>query len=98
MKMTETARQRRNRKDEDGGEGLKASHTPIKAGRLQVDGEEENQKGEQAEVAGASRSSDSCPDEVEADHGTGQGVAQPEINQVELEENQMIKELKEESK
>ena len=72
MKMVETARQRRNRKDEEGGEGLKACYPLIKVGTAQDDGEEENQKDGQTVVAGASRSSDSPSNEVEADHGTGQ--------------------------
>lgn len=72
MKMVETARQRRNRQDEEGGEGLEACHTLIRVGTSQGDEGEENQKDGQAVVAGASRSSDSSSNEVEADQGTGQ--------------------------
>jgi len=71
MKMVETARKRRNRKDEDGGEGLKACCTLVEVGTLLSDEGEENQKDGQAVVAGTSRSSNriiinSSSDEVEA--------------------------------
>ena len=59
MKLVETARQRRNRKDEDDGEGLKAGYTHVTVGTLSGDEGEENQKDGQAVVAGTLRSSDS---------------------------------------
>ena len=81
MKLVEMARQKRNRKDEDDGEGLEAGYTHIKVGTLPGDEGEENQKDGQAVVAGTLRSSDGSArrlqtdngiaDEVEAGHGTG---------------------------
>ena len=45
MKLVETARQRRARKDEDGGEGLEAGCTLLKVGTLLGDEGEESQEG-----------------------------------------------------